>query len=124
MPTRTRADRLDEAVAGLLAGVQPSVDSELAPLVDAAARLHAALPPLPVGVRFRTRLEARLVRRRRLSRAAAAISDLTRRELRHPSRILVAGAVSSAAIGVGVTAFAVWLGTRRHAADGPRPVDR
>lgn len=124
MPTGTRADRLDEAIAGLLAGGHPNVDAELAPLVDAAALVRAAMPPLPVGTRFRSRLETRLVHRRRLARAAAAIARLTQRELRHPARVIVAGAISSAAIGVGVTAFAVWRVSHRHGAAGPRPVDR
>lgn len=103
MTTRTPADRLDEAIAGLLAGGRPAVDPELAPLVDAAALVRAALPPLPVGVRFRSRLQSRLVRRRRVG------------------RLLLAGAVSSAA--VGATLLAVWLGTRRPPVSAP-PVDR
>jgi len=124
LPTRTRADRLDEAVADLLAGDRPSVDPEIAPLVDAAALIRAALPPMPVGVRFSSRLEARLVRRRRLAIAAAAISDATRREWRQPGRIAIAGVISSAVVGVGLTALAVWIGTRRHAASGAPPAHR
>ncbi|MDH4334052.1 MAG: hypothetical protein OEW24_02155 [Chloroflexota bacterium] len=124
MTTRTRADRLDEAVAGLLAGDRPSVDPELAPLVDAAALIRAALSPMPVGARFSSRLEARLVRRRRLAAAAAAISDVTRRELRQPGRLAIAGVISSAVIGVGLTALALWIGTRRHAATGVPPAHR
>jgi hypothetical protein len=38
---------------------------------------------------------------------------MARRELRHPARILAAGAVSSAAVGVTVTAFAVWRSRRQ-----------
>lgn len=124
MTTRTRADRLDEAVAGLLAGDRPSVDPELAPLVDAAALIRAALSPMPVGVRFSSRLEARLVRRRRIAAAAAAIYDVMRREWRQPGRIAIAGVISSAVIGVGLTVLALWIGTRRHAVSGVRPARR
>jgi hypothetical protein len=45
----------------------------------------------------------------------AVIGDATRRELRHPGRILLTGAVSSAAVGVGVTLLALRRGARRHA---------
>jgi hypothetical protein len=52
----------------------------------------------------------------------AALTEATRRELRHPGRILITGAaVSSAAVGVGVTVLARRRGSRRAAdpAAGP-----
>lgn len=45
----------------------------------------------------------------------AALTEATRRELRHPGRILITGAVSSAAVGVGVTVLARRRGARRGA---------
>ncbi len=116
MPTRTPAERLDEALNRLLSDERPSVDTELLPLVDTASRLREALPLLPTGHTFEARLAARLRHPRGLAAVMAWVVEVTRRELRHPSRLLVTGAVSSAAVGVGVTALAVWRGTRRHAA--------
>ena len=54
----------------------------------------------------------------------AALGDATRRELRHPGRILLTGAVSSAAVGVGVTLFALRRVARRHAAAEHQPAHR
>lgn len=48
----------------------------------------------------------------------AALSEATRRELRHPGRILITGAVSSAAVGVGFTVLARRRGSRRQAEAG------
>lgn len=107
----TRAVRLDRAVDALLAGrsVPPSVDPGLRPLVDLAAALHEALLPVPAGNRLEARLAARLAQRSPvLSDGLRALGERARRELRSRERLLVAGAVSSAAVGVGVTAYAVW----------------
>jgi hypothetical protein len=117
--TPTPAERLDEAVERLLSDEPPAFDIELLPLVDTASRLHEALPLLPAGHSFEARLAARLAHPGGIGSMLATVGEATRRELKHPSRLLVTGAVSSAAVGVGVTAFAVWRGTRRHA--GPRP---
>ncbi len=108
MSTPTPAERLDAAVDALLVGARAYGDT----LSDVAALVHAALPPIPPSVRFETRLAKRLSGagvRDRLRVAAIA----TRRELT-PNRLIAAGAVSSAA--VGVTAFAVWRTSRRQPA--------
>jgi hypothetical protein len=108
---QTRAERLDRAVDGLLAGlpVPSTVDPELRPLIDLAATLRATLLPVPAASRFEARLAARLATRRPpLADGARALRERARRELRNRGRLLVAGAVSSAAVGVGVTAYAVW----------------
>ena len=117
MPMQSAAERLDEAVDRLLNDRHPGVDAELIPLVDTASRLRDALPLVPTGHAFESRLAARLTRPGRITSAVAAIGEATRRELRHPSRLLVTGAVSSAAVGVSITALVVWRGTHRHAAD-------
>jgi hypothetical protein len=114
VPIRTRAERLDLALDDLLAGDRPGVEADLRPLVQTASLVHAALPPLPAATRFEERLAARLVEPPGLARAIAIIGSRTRQELRHPSRLLVTGAVSSAAVGVGVTALIAWRGSRRH----------
>ncbi len=115
MPTRTRAERLDLALDDLLAGTRPGVEADLRPLVETASLVHAALSPLPAATRFEERLAARLVERPGLAHAMASLGTRTRQELRHPSRLLLTGAVSSAAVGVGVTALMVWRGSRRQA---------
>ncbi|MGH2427276.1 MAG: hypothetical protein ACRDGV_00095 [Candidatus Limnocylindria bacterium] len=105
----TRAERLDRAVDAILGGQPLSTaaatvasDAALRPLVEAAALLRSALTPFPASERFEARLGARL---------AAARGT---RALRQPARLIIAGAaVSSAAVGVGVTAYAVWRTTRR-----------
>ena len=51
----------------------------------------------------------------------AALSEVARRELRHPGRILITGAVSSAAVGGGFTVLARRRGSRRHADAGGPP---
>jgi hypothetical protein len=123
--TRTTAQRLDEAIDRILAGDRPAVDPELRPLVDAAALLSSALPPLPAGARFEARVAARLSGSSSLARAAEAVGAAARRELRHPGRLIAAGAVSSAAVGMTVTAFAVWRTSRRHGGAGHgRPAHR
>ncbi len=107
---QTRAERLDRAVDGLLAGrpAQSRVDPDLRPLLDLAATLRTALLPIPAGSRFEARLAARLATRPPLADGARALGERARRELRNRGRLLLAGAVSSAAVGVGVTAYAVW----------------
>ena len=118
MRSPTPAQRLDEAIDRILAGDRPIVEPELRPLVDAAALLTTALPPLPAGSRFEARVAARLAASSPLARAAEAVGAMARRELRHPGRLIAAGAVSSAAVGVTVTALAVWRTNRRHGAAG------
>jgi hypothetical protein len=124
LPTRTPAERLDEAVDRLLIGIQPAVGPELAPLVDAASVLHSALAPLPAGTRFEARLASRLAAPGPVTQIIAALGEATRRELRHPRRILITGAVSSAAVGVGFSVLARRLGSRRQAEVARRPADR
>lgn len=114
MPTRTRAERLDRALDDLLAGARSGVEADLRPLVETASLVHAALPPLPAAARFEERLAARLIEPPGLAQAIATIGLRTREELRHPSRLLLTGAFSSAAVGVGVSALIVWRGSRRH----------
>ena len=97
------AERLDRAVDALLAERVVVTDPALRPLVDTAERLRLALGPVPISPRFEARLATRVAHARR-----SAWSD------RHvPTWLLVTGAASSAALGVGVTAYAVWRGTRR-----------
>ncbi len=112
----TRAERLDRAVDALLADrpAAPPVDPGLRPLVDLATALRSALLPVPAGSRLEARLAARLASRPALSDPIHAFGELARRELRNRSRVLVAGAVSSAAVGVGVTAYAVWHRSARR----------
>lgn len=103
------AERLERAVDAVLDG-QPSasiaVDAALRPLVEAASVLRSALTPPPVSAGFEARLGARLAEAGSLRRRM--------RTLRGPGRLLITGAaVGSAAVGVGVTAYAVWRGGRR-----------
>ena len=112
MTTRpSTAERLDRAVDQLLAGAPPAVAAATAglsapqrPLVEAAASLRTALAESVVAPRFEARLGAR--------QSGAATSPWI---LRHPGRLIVGGAVGSA-VGVGVTAYAVWRTTRRAGA--------
>lgn len=83
--------------------------------------LRHALPPLPAGTRFEARLASRLASPGPVAQMIATLTEATRRELRHPGRMLITGAVSSAAVGVGVgvTVLARRRGSRRGAdADG------
>jgi hypothetical protein len=114
MSSRTPAGRVDVAVESLLAGRRPIVEDELRPLLRVAELTSAALRPIPPGAAFERRLAERLVRASVVRRAAGAVSSFTRRELSQPGRLLAAGAVSSAAVGVTVTAFAVWRSSRQH----------
>jgi len=72
--------------------------------------------PMPAGDRLEERFAARLAARSPVAHLVDAVADATRRELRHPARILMAGAVSSA-LGVGVTVLALRRSSRRHLHD-------
>jgi hypothetical protein len=110
MTTRpTPAERLDDAVDAVLAGSPAPVAAAAAgvasvdrALVDAAASLRAALGTSLVAPRFEARLGARL----------AGVGGMPW-ILRHPGRLIVTGAVGSA-VGVGVTAYAVWRSRTGH----------
>ena len=97
---RTPAERLDRALDSLLKGGLATREPELRPLLDAAEQLRLALAPVPVSARFEADLARRVVARRRM-------------DLHVPTWLLLTGAVSSAAVGVGVTAYAVWRGSHR-----------
>ena len=106
------AERLDRALEQLAGGVRPALaaataglDDDGRPLVEVAERVRTALPLPPVAPRFEARLGARLS-------GAAMRHDAVAWALRHPGRLFVTGAVGSA-VGVGVTAYAVWRSSRR-----------
>jgi hypothetical protein len=106
------AERLDHALEQLAAGASPgsaaasaALDSDGRSLLDAAARVRLALVPPPISSRFEARLGARLS-------GVAPARDGVAWALRHPGRLIVTGAVGSA-VGVGVTAYAVWRTSRR-----------
>ena len=112
----TPAERLDRAIDALLAGSPPPAAAAVGgvtdadrPLVRAAATLRAALATSLAAPRFEARLGARL---------AGAAAGGPPWLLRHPGRLIVTGAVGSA-VGVGVTAYAVWRSRSGH-----RPVHR
>jgi hypothetical protein len=114
MPLISPAERLDAAIEALLDArrrVRRGRDGSEGELVGTAALLQAALPPLPPGRIFEERLARRLavpgLALRLRERAATARRAMT------PTRLIAAGAVSSAA--VGVTALAMWRGGRRQA---------
>lgn len=111
------AVRLDRALDELAGGAPPALaaaaaglDGEHRAFVDAADRVRASLPLSPVSSRFEARLGARLAE-------AAQTRDAVAWALRHPGRLIVTGAVGSA-VGVGVTAYAVWRKGRRPAPAG------
>lgn len=115
------AERLDRAVDGILDGLSPRIaaasagtDRPTRALVELAGALRSTLAPPPVGRRFEARLGARL--------AAQPARDPVAWALRHPGRLIVTGAVGSA-VGVGVTAYAVWRSSRR-ASGVPRLMHR
>ena len=106
------AERLDHALELLVAGSGPGTAAASAALdpvgrslLDTAERVRDALIPPPVSTRFEARLGARLS-------GAAPARDGVGWALRHPGRLIVTGAVGSA-VGVGVTAYAVWRTSRR-----------
>lgn len=113
MTSGSPAERLDLALDELLAGTRPHGDRSIAPLLDAAVLVRDAMPPIPAGSRFESRLLTRFEETGGVTTAVGALERLARRELRHPGRILAAGAVSSAAVGVTVTALAVWRSRRQ-----------
>lgn len=106
------AERLDWAVDALLDGAVPvgaitraGLGTADGSLVDVAGRLHDSLPVTAAGTRFEARLGARL--------AASAVGPApVAWARRHPGTLLVGGALGSA-VGVGVTAYAVWRSGRR-----------
>ncbi len=114
------AQRLDHALDGVVRGMAPAAaaaagafDPTLRQLVTLGDELRGAMP-VPVGApRFEARLGARLAH-------ATQPLDPVGWALRHPGRLIVTGAVGSAAVGVGITAFAVWRSARR----APPPAHR
>jgi hypothetical protein len=113
------AERIDRAIGQLLEGASPGAAAASAGLLPGdrrvmgvAASLRAALSLPPVAPRFEARLGARLA-------GAAALRDQVGWAFRHPGRLIVTGAVGSA-VGVGVTAYAVWRSGRRS----PGPAHR
>jgi hypothetical protein len=115
---RTPAERLDLAVDQVLDTDRPPADSdpELRPLLHVAASVHRALPTIPAGEPFAARLAARLAEPNPVWRLTGRAAELARRGMHDRGRLIAAGAVSSAAVGVTVTAVAVWLTSRRNAA--------
>jgi hypothetical protein len=105
---RTPAERLDHALEGLAEGDLSPTDPELRPLLETALLLERSLAPVPASDRFEEALAGRLAERGLFARNLVA--------LRHPSRLVVTGAVSSAAVGC-LAAFALWRGTRRSSVD-------
>jgi hypothetical protein len=115
----TRAERLDRAIEGMLGGTpsttaaaQAGMEAADRSLLDAAAALRGALASSLVAPRFEARLGARLS-------GVAGTPWL----LRHPGRLIVTGAVGSA-VGVGVTAYAVWRSSRRSSGVAHRLLQR
>ena len=107
------AERLDRALDAMVAARPPEsgvagawAGSPIAPLVALATEVRAALPAPPVAPRFEERLGARLA-------AAATPRPPLAWAFGSPGRRIVTGAVGSAAVGVGITAFAVWRHGRR-----------
>jgi hypothetical protein len=104
------AERLDRAIDDLLDGTSfgqaaatAQLESADRPLLRAAHAVHGALTAPLVSPRFEARLGTRL------SGIGSAPWIL-----RLPGRLIVTGAVGSA-VGVGVTAYAVWRSSRRSA---------
>jgi len=116
---RTPAERLDHALNGLPDGDLPPGDPELRSLLQTALLLERSLAPVPVSDRFEEALATRLVQRGLLARNLRVLGAVTSRELRHPSRLVLTGAVSSAAVGC-LAALALWRGTRRTGSHRPR----
>jgi hypothetical protein len=106
MTDRTPAERLDHALDALLAEAEPAhADPEMRPLLVTALRVRRAVAPIPSGARFQRRLAARISR--------APRRPMLERWLHPPAWLLLSGAISSAAVGLGMTAYAVWRGNRR-----------
>jgi hypothetical protein len=107
----TTAERLDRAIDDLFDGAsagsaaaRSGLSGPERSLVRTAESVRLALGATLVSPRFEARLGSRL------SGAAGAAPWI----LRHPGRLIVTGAVGSA-VGVGVTAYAVWRSSRRSA---------
>ena len=94
------AESLDRAVDGVLDGLSPGVAAATAGVAPSGRGLVTLAAP-----RFEARLGTRLS-------APATSRDPVGWALRHPGRLIVTGAVGSA-VGVGVTAYAVWRSSRR-----------
>lgn len=116
---RSMAERVDRAVQALLDGASAGQAAAMAglgddarPVVGAAHVAGAALAAPLVSPRFEARLGARL--------AGVGHAPWI---LRHHGRLLVTGAVGSA-VGVGVTAYAVWRSSRRPAPMAHRLLQR
>ena len=106
------AERLDRAVDDVLDGLPPVVAAATAgieptgrSLVVLAADLRAILAAPPAAPRFEARLGTLLA-------PQGSPRDPVAWALRHQGRLIVTGAVGSA-VGVGVTAYAVWRSSRR-----------
>lgn len=117
------AERFDQAIDGLLDGLSPAraaatagLEPAMRDLVLLADRLRGSLAPPPVAPRFEARLGVRLA-------TAIQARDPVAWARRHQGRLIVTGAVGSA-VGVGVTAFAVWRSTRRAAGPAHRLLHR
>ncbi|HEX6140006.1 MAG TPA: hypothetical protein VF013_06005 [Candidatus Limnocylindria bacterium] len=119
MRTPSPAERLDRAIDRVVDGDDPVVDGDLRPLLRTATLVRAALPPIPAADGFSQRLAAQLVEPNLVLRLAGRAGDAARRNLADRRRLIAAGAVSSAAVGVTVTAVAVWLTARRQSAHRP-----
>lgn len=113
------AERLDRAIDRVVDGDELVVDGDLRPLLRTATLVRAALPPIPAADGFSQRLAAQLVEPNLVLRLAGRAGDAARRNLADRRRLIAAGAVSSAAVGVTVTAVAVWLTARRQSAHRP-----
>ena len=108
MSDRTPAERLDSALDALLAEGAPAPgDPALGPLLLTAERVRWAVAPVPAGARFQERLGVRISRAQHRPRPG--------RWTHPPAWLLLSGAISSAVVGVGMTAYAVWRGNRRSA---------
>lgn len=117
------AERLDHALDSVVAGRAPAVaaaagafDASLRQLVALGGDVRGAMPVPVVAPRFEARLGARLAH-------AVPPLDPLAWALRHPGRLIVTGAVGSA-VGVGITAFAVWRTVRRAPAPAHRLLHR
>lgn len=113
------AERLDRAIDALVDGLAPGVAAASAglepadrPLIGVAAALQRSLPVPLASPRFEAALGARLA-------GVAPMPWI----LRHPGRLIVTGAVGSA-VGVGVTAYAVWRSSRRSSGGAHRLLQR
>ena len=114
----TRAERLDRAIDAMLDGASAGAAAATAgleavdrPVLAAVSALRAGAASSLVAPRFEARLGARLS-------GAEAMPWLRRH-----SGLVVTGAVGSA-VGVGVTAYAVWRSTRRSSGVAHRLLQR